>query len=138
VLWLEAPDVAPTKMPKFDTDAPAWRVATKRDLGITRPGTEIEISTRTGAGIDDLTERLQQFAAEATGHGEPALLDRERDREAIAIALGCLRDAQAGLHEMELAAEALRRAADSLSRLLGRMDAESVLDRLFAAFCIGK
>ena len=49
-----------------------------------RPGTEIEISTWTGAGIDDLTERLQQFAAEATGHGEPALLDREFGRAAVA------------------------------------------------------
>lgn len=138
VLWLEAPDIAPIEMPRLETDAPMWRVATKEDLGPARAGTELAISTRTGVGIDQLTERLQLFAAEVTGYGEPALLDRERDREAIAIAVNCLRDAQAEFHELELAAEALRRAADSLSRLLGRMDAESVLDRLFAAFCIGK
>jgi tRNA modification GTPase len=38
----------------------------------------------------------------------------------------------------ELAAESLRRASQALERLLGRMDAESVLDRLFMSFCIGK
>jgi tRNA modification GTPase len=42
------------------------------------------------------------------------------------------------LDRPELAAERLRAASAFLERLLGRMDAESVLDRLFASFCIGK
>ena len=45
---------------------------------------------------------------------------------------------EATLTELELAAEDLRQAAQALERLLGRIDTEAVLDRLFLAFCIGK
>jgi len=38
----------------------------------------------------------------------------------------------------ELAAEDLRAAAQSLGRLLGRIDVEDVLDAIFRDFCIGK
>jgi len=40
--------------------------------------------------------------------------------------------------EIELAAEDVRLAARSLARIGGRIDAEDVLDRVFARFCIGK
>jgi tRNA modification GTPase len=42
------------------------------------------------------------------------------------------------LHEPELAAEQLRAASAALERLVGRLDPEMVLDRLFTSFCIGK
>jgi tRNA modification GTPase len=42
------------------------------------------------------------------------------------------------LSNWELAAEALRHASLALERMIGRVDAEQVLDRLFASFCIGK
>jgi tRNA modification GTPase len=35
-------------------------------------------------------------------------------------------------------AEDLRIAQTALARLVGRVDVETVLDRLFAGFCIGK
>jgi tRNA modification GTPase len=38
----------------------------------------------------------------------------------------------------ELVAEELRAAADSLGRLLGRVDVEDVLDAIFREFCVGK
>jgi tRNA modification GTPase len=38
----------------------------------------------------------------------------------------------------ELAAEELRAAAQSLGRLLGRVDVEDILDVIFKEFCIGK
>jgi tRNA modification GTPase len=38
----------------------------------------------------------------------------------------------------ELAAEDLRMAAQSLGRLLGRVDVEDILDVIFRDFCIGK
>ena len=43
-----------------------------------------------------------------------------------------------GVAEVELAAEDVRLAARSLARISGRVDAEDVLDRVFARFCIGK
>ncbi|MDE2065418.1 MAG: tRNA uridine-5-carboxymethylaminomethyl(34) synthesis GTPase MnmE, partial [Bradyrhizobium sp.] len=47
----------------------------------------------------------------------------------------CLRVAGEG---DELAAEELRMASQSLGRLLGRVDVEDVLDKIFREFCIGK
>ena len=38
----------------------------------------------------------------------------------------------------ELVAEDLRAAAHSLGRLLGRVDVEDILDKIFREFCIGK
>ena len=40
--------------------------------------------------------------------------------------------------DIELRAEELRIAADSLGRLTGKIDAEDVLDQIFSRFCIGK
>ncbi|HET7884716.1 MAG TPA: tRNA uridine-5-carboxymethylaminomethyl(34) synthesis GTPase MnmE, partial [Bradyrhizobium sp.] len=38
----------------------------------------------------------------------------------------------------ELVAEELRSAASSLGRLLGHVDIEDVLDKIFREFCVGK
>ena len=66
------------------------------------------------------------------------LVSRERDRDALIQAQIALSDAAGHVHEAEIAAEDLRSASAALERLLGRMDAETVLDRLFSTFCIGK
>jgi len=39
---------------------------------------------------------------------------------------------------LELAAESLRLASDSLSRICGKVDVEDLLDSIFSKFCIGK
>jgi len=137
VLWLDAAD-GRRALPDIKTAAPVWTIGTKSDLTASTGSAPFNISVKTGDGLPELLARLTEFADGANGHGEPALLDRERDREAVAGAIAALREARASLGEMELAAEALRRAGDALARLLGRMDTEMVLDRLFAAFCIGK
>lgn len=136
VLWLVAPDVAGPAEPE-GTQAPVWRIGTKADLGPADGKAELSISTRSGFGLEALLRRLKAFAAESTA-GEPALLSRERDLVALKSAQAGLREALARLPQPEIAAESLRSATNALERLLGRMDAESVLDRLFSAFCIGK
>ena len=72
------------------------------------------------------------------GRFEPGLISHMRDRQAIADALAHINRARNSHEQLELAAESLRAATDVLSRLLGVMDSEMVLDRLFAGFCIGK
>lgn len=135
VLWLSAPD-ASTAVPELS--APLWRLATKVDLEPPVGDRDLAISTVSGSGLEDLIDRLALFAAEAAGDGEPALVSRERDRAALADAILALDEAATNLGDFELAAESLRRASQALERLLGRMDPESVLDRLFLSFCIGK
>lgn len=135
VLWLSAPD-ASSLVPSLS--APLWRIATKVDLEPPVGDRDLAISTVSGSGLEDLIDRLALFAAEAAGDGEPALVSRERDRAALADAIMALDEAATNLGDFELAAESLRRTSQALERLLGRMDPESVLDRLFLSFCIGK
>ena len=137
VLWLTAPDVPDTDWtaPK---DVPLWHIATKADLETSSVNHDLALSATTRSGLDELLQRLGVFAAERTGQGEPVLVSRERDRAALAAAVQSLASVKTMLGDPELAAESLRIASQSLERLVGRIDAERVLDRLFASFCIGK
>lgn len=134
VLWLQAPGGASIETPP--TSAPIWRIATKADLS--SGGGDLSISTRTGDGLDELTARLSAFAQNLAGQGEPALVSRERDRQGLSDALIEVEAAKNRLEVSEITAEHLRLAGVALERLLGRIDTEMVLDRLFSAFCIGK
>ncbi len=133
VLWLVAPDVDPLDPP---VQRALWTVGTKADLGETRA--QYLLSARTGIGIAGLLAALAAFAEAATGRGAPSLLSRERDRVALVAAQAALDRFLSDGATDEIAAEHLRQASLALERLLGRIDTEQVLDRLFASFCIGK
>jgi len=133
ILWLLAPDVDPLEPP---VQEPLWTVGTKSDLGALRA--RYVLSVRENAGIDELLAALEDFAADAAGGGAPALLSRERDLQALQSAQAAVDSFLSEGAADEIAAEHLRQASLALERLLGRIDTEQVLDRLFAAFCIGK
>nr|WP_295889480.1 tRNA uridine-5-carboxymethylaminomethyl(34) synthesis GTPase MnmE [uncultured Devosia sp.] len=134
VLWLHAPDL-PAEAPASD-DPRHLRVATKRDLGDVS-GADISVSARSGDGLPDLLLRIEEIGRTLTV-GEPSLLSRERDRLALQNALDALDASGRQLAMPELAAESLRMTSQAMERLVGRLDAERVLDRLFTSFCIGK
>ncbi len=134
VLWLVAPDLPDAQAPM--TEAPLWRIGTKADLGAA-PGVKLALSTHTGTGVDTLLKGIEDFGASMV-RGEPVLISRERDRQALVEAINAIDEATLVLRQSELAAESLRRASHALERLLGRLDPERVLDQLFSRFCIGK
>lgn len=134
VLWLKAPDVADVATPPAGLKV--LRVGTKADLS-EMPDVDLSISTKSGHGLDALIARLS-LEGEALAGGEPSLVSHERDRQSLAAALAVLDETRNALGNWELAAESLRRASSGLERLIGRVDAENVLDRLFSSFCIGK
>lgn len=133
VLWLVAPDVPPLEPPQ---GAPLWTVGTKADIAPVVA--EYALSAQNGIGLPQLLAALTTFAEEAGGMGQPALVSRERDLIALSAAQDSLdRFLSEGATD-EIAAEHLRQASLALERLLGQIDTEQVLDRLFASFCIGK
>ena len=134
VLWLSAPDVPDIAAP--DVNGRVLRIGTKSDLGLL-PGVDISISTQSPDALIELRRRLGRLADGMTGT-EPSLISHERDRLALGGALAALEETRLHLGDWELAAESLRRASAALERLIGRIDAEKVLDRLFSSFCIGK
>ncbi len=132
VLWLQAPGCGSDNMIPLG----AWVIGTKSDLSRGTGGRQV--SAKTGEGIPQLIQAIRQEAEMRVGSTEAPLVSRERDRQALEAAAGAVRQAIDEFGNEDLMAEWLRRASHSLERLLGRMDAEAVLDRLFLAFCIGK
>ncbi len=97
----------------------------------------LAVSAKTGAGLDALIAAIGDRARAALDRREGPALTRARHRAALAEALSALRRAEIATAP-ELQAEDLRLAARALGRVIGTVDVEDVLDRLFSAFCIGK
>jgi tRNA modification GTPase len=104
------------------------------------PETAIRISALTGDGVTEFIARLTSIVASrvATGAGG-GLPTQERHRRALSACAEALRSCLEPTNaEPELIAEDLRRAADALGRITGRIDVEDVLGEIFGRFCIGK
>ena len=121
-------------------------VHTKVDLGVVdTSGTAIGVSAETGQGIRRLLEVIDRAAA-ASAVGLPAgddvLVTRERHRAGLATAYEELSEFlltwESGALPAPVAAVHLYAARESLSDLIGVVDTEDVLDRVFREFCIGK
>lgn len=132
----------------------AWLVLNKSDLvadaQVTDRGTprsdrgpalpralRFAISASTGEGVAALAEALTRFAAETFGSREPALVTRQRQRQALEVAANALERTVSETRD-DILAEELRISAQALGRLTGRVDVEDILDVIFRDFCIGK
>jgi tRNA modification GTPase len=145
VLWLSD---APQPAIEHDGVAPIWTVRNKIDLeeaGRSLAEAEVsgqesfQVSASRGDGVPELIAALVGFAQRYFGGTEGGLISRTRQRkllqETVASLQRCIEVIGQG---EELAAEELRAAAHSLGRLLGRVDAEDILDVIFREFCVGK
>jgi tRNA modification GTPase len=123
-------------------EVPAWTVRTKIDLdpmGQVRGESDFEISASRGDGLKELISALVGFAQNYFGSGDDGLIGRERQRKLLQQTVDLLHRGIGGVGRgEEFVAEDLRAAAQSLGRLLGRIDVEDVLDAIFRDFCIGK
>ena len=99
----------------------------------------VEASATEIGGLEALRGRLATTVTEALRGSEFPAVTRIRHRSALNEALDHLRRGLSELGgEAERAAEDVRLAARALERISGRIDAEAILDRVFASFCIGK
>jgi len=117
-------------------------VRTKADLA-QAPGEGVPVSIVTGGGLAELRRAAAEgvFADRiALGDLEPALT-RARHRTALLRAQAALADALPHLTpggDAVLAAHHVREATTALEELLGAVDVEEVLERVFGRFCVGK
>lgn len=127
-------------------DAMPWSegdiaVHNKSDLGSYRPKDgAIAMSAKTGEGLDALVAAIGERLA-WVGESASPVVASERRRTALGICAEEMDSALALLNEdgaAEIVAEHLRRALRELERYAGRVDAEDVLDVIFARFCLGK
>jgi tRNA modification GTPase len=148
VLWLTDP-AADQALPDGISalDRPVWLVINKIDLADGRSvrvepdfmGPSFRISAAQGQGVAELTTALGTFAADYFGGGESALVTRVRQRLLLQSAVAALdRAGRVRSGADEIVAEELRVATHALGRLLGKVDVEDVLAKIFKDFCIGK
>jgi len=121
-------------------------VRNKIDLTDEPPGasgddkSQINLSAKTGAGVDALHDRLRELAG-YKNLGEGAFTARKRHIDALNRGAGHFRAGHKALEEAkagELLAEELRLAQEALGEITGTVSSDDLLGRIFADFCIGK
>ena len=102
----------------------------------------VSISAKTGAGLDELRDRIRTMILRADFEaGEAAVVTRLRHQEGLVKAIEAL-DGAVGSVEARLSGEFvamdLRAAIDALGEITGAVSTDDILDRIFREFCIGK
>lgn len=130
------------------THAAIVRVRTKGDLHATRGQTDgsadVVTSAELGTGLADLMYAVDAVIDAAGGSfpTDTPLLTHARHRQAIERAhaeVVAFRDGWgAGVLPAPVAAVHLREAVHGLEELVGAVDVEDVLSRVFSTFCVGK
>ncbi|MGA2054144.1 MAG: tRNA uridine-5-carboxymethylaminomethyl(34) synthesis GTPase MnmE [Bradyrhizobium sp.] len=124
---------------KIDLDSAAERVGSAEGSQQANVKSDFGISASRGEGISELVTALTVFTRDYFGSAEDSLIGRERQRELLQQTVAALRRSLSGGRDgEELIAWELRIASQSLGRLLGRIDVEDILDKIFREFCIGK
>ncbi len=100
----------------------------------------LSISAKDGSGLSEFETRLGEIIQNLNRTSSSITLTRVRHRQAVHQAVDYL---EASLHlsvanQTELVAEEFRAATLALSRILGHVDIEDILDHIFSNFCIGK
>jgi tRNA modification GTPase len=121
-------------------------VRTKADLRAAEASADdqLAVSAETGDGLGALAGKLvDRLFGDATRIADlEPMLTRERHRVALERAMQALTDAQSEqslrTSDPVLVAHHVRRAVAALDELIGVVDVDEVLGRVFATFCVGK
>ena len=112
-------------------------VQNKIDLGAAASTADaLQISAKTGTGIDALRAKLLEIAGWQPG--ESLFIARERHLRALSDAAEHLATATAALPALEIFAEELRLAHKALQSITGEYTPDDLLGAIFSKFCIGK
>ncbi len=104
-----------------------------------RNDSNLAVSVKRGDGLEELRERLSLLVASHTHVSEHAVMVRSRHRTAVTESIRSLNDALSKRDDaLELMAEDVRKAAQSMASITGRIGVEDFLGRIFSEFCVGK
>jgi len=150
-LWVidvsRPPPLLPPTLARLMTDKNTIAVFNKIDLPAAAPLPPIpfrtaKVSALQGTGFDALENALIKLAdAFRSDVGNELIAINARHAHALAEANRCVAAAKGKFLEIdsgELVASELRGALAAYGEIAGRIDNESILDQLFASFCIGK
>ena len=97
----------------------------------------VAVSAKFGVGLDQLRSAILEVAGWGNSD-QGVFLARERHLQALNVAARHLDEAVERSHEIELFAEELKVAQNSLSSITGEISADDLLGKIFSSFCIGK
>lgn len=101
----------------------------------------VTLSAKTGLGLENLKNRLEQLVKARIGDENSTLVTNLRHYEALTEAASSLRRARTALSSgipSDLVAEDLRSALTSLGSITGTITTPDILQNIFSHFCIGK
>ncbi len=134
----EAPSRVDNHIGSLKTSAARFSEAKTSADKTDTPATLINLSAKTGAGLDLLKQALLD-AVGWQGESEGMFLARSRHIHALETAQRELDNAAlCGNHQLELLAEHLRLAQNACSEITGEFTADDLLGVIFSRFCIGK
>jgi tRNA modification GTPase len=150
VLWIsdatrpETEVADPALAARLPVGAPWLHIINKIDLVGIQPQTcvqagltEVMVSAKSGAGLDLLRVAMLE-AVGWGGTGEGIFMARERHLQALNTAAGHLDQAAVRSAQIELFAEELKLAQNTLASITGEVSADDLLGKIFSHFCIGK
>ncbi len=128
-----------------NSDTPAdrlIRVWNKADLAPVAPDGWIPVSAITGEGFSELEKEIRDraFHGGSPPQGDAPVIDSARQKDLLDRAVAAMdRFVEgSGVVSVDLLAEDLRDALDSLGELTGEVSRTDVLETLFSDFCVGK
>ncbi len=102
----------------------------------------VRLSCHTGAGTADLEDAIErQILGGPAAERDWSVAINARHQAHLRQALAYLQAAQEALRggiSAEFVAEELRAALNALGDIIGRLDTEDLLGKIFSTFCIGK
>jgi tRNA modification GTPase len=151
---IESIGISKAKNRAEDADIRLFLIGPDEDLPLAMQPHDIRVTPKS-----DLLEDISDGISGVTGEGIPQMIEKLKDtlgkkaasagiatharhRDAMTAAVQGLTEAQQVLAQgpdmYDIAAEELRRSIRALEMLVGRVDVESLLDEIFASFCLGK
>jgi tRNA modification GTPase len=106
------------------------------------PAGFVPLSVATGEGFTALEDAIvEHFLGDAAATGDAAVIDSQRQKQAIETALTALTHVEHGIATstpLDAVATDLKDALDAFSELSGEITSAEVLETMFSQFCVGK
>ena len=101
---------------------------------------EIEISTKTGDGIENLKTKILELVNLSNIPADSIIITNERHKDALNRALYNINSAieNIQLESLDLVSISIKQAYLDVGEITGNTTSEDIIDQIFKKFCLGK
>ena len=101
---------------------------------------EIEISTATGDGVDNLKSKMLELTKVSNIPADSLIITNERHKDALVRATSSINQAVSNISEdtLDLVSIDIKQAYIDIGEITGNTTSEDIIDQIFKKFCLGK